>query len=140
MNRVLSIDYGEKRIGLAISDLLKIIAKPFETIIYTNDKDLINSLLKIIKEQKINQVVVGLPLTFKGEHSEQTKKVLVFIDLLKNELNVPIVSYDERLSSVSAKKSLITQGVKTGYSKSEVDKTAAAIFLQSYLDSNAIKK
>ena len=82
---------------------------------------------------------MGLPITLKGEHSEQTEKVLSFVKELKSSIKIDIDTYDERLSSLQAKKSLIQQGVKTGHNKEQIDQTAAAIFLQGYLDS-AISK
>ena len=134
MTRVLSIDYGDKRIGLALSDLLKIIAKPFKTIDNTSKKHVIDEIISIIKKHNVGKILVGLPITLKGNHSEQTKKVLSFIELLKESVSIKIETYDERLSSIQAKRSLVEQGVKTGHNKSEIDKTAAAIFLQGYLD------
>ena len=133
MNRILSIDYGSKRIGLAISDVLKIIAKPLKTIHNISDQDVIKEILDISKTLSVDKIIVGLPLTMKGKYSEQTNKVVSFINLLKENINIAVESYDERLSSIEAKRSLVMQGVKTGHNKSEVDKTAAAIFLQNYL-------
>ena len=81
--------------------------------------------------------MVGLPLTLKGQYSRQTEIVLDFIEQLKADLKIPILTIDERLSSIAAEKSLQEQSVKTGYEKGRVDETAAAIFLQEYLDSQS---
>ena len=135
MNRILAIDYGMKKIGLALSDPLKIIAKPFNTIDNISYEDCLIQLKNIIKEYSVNEIVVGLPITLKNTFSEQTNLVKDFIDSLKNDLIIKITTIDERLSSIEAKKSLIQQGIKTGHNKKEIDKTAAAIFLQSYLNS-----
>ena len=81
--------------------------------------------------------MVGLPLPLKGNYSKQTEIVLAFIDQLKSDLQIPVMTIDERLSSVAAEKALQAQGVKTGYNKGRVDETAAAIFLQEYLDSQS---
>ena len=135
MNRILAIDYGIKKIGLALSDPLKIIAKPFSTIDNISYEDCLIQLKNIIKEYSVNEIVVGLPITLKNTFSEQTNLVKEFIDSLKNDLIIKITTIDERLSSIEAKKSLIQQGIKTGHNKKEIDKTAAAIFLQSYLNS-----
>jgi len=140
LSRVLSIDYGEKRVGLALSDLLQIIAKPFDTLLYKTDDDLIKNILNIAETNIVSKIIVGIPLTLKGKHSEQTNKVLKFINLLKNQSSIPVEQYDERLSSIQAKRTLVMQGIKTGHNKSEVDKTAAAIFLQGYLDGQSNKK
>ena len=134
LNRILALDYGDKKIGVAISDPMKIIAKPFKTLDNTTSKNTLINLNQIISEYNIEKVVVGLPLTLKNKYSIQTNKVCVFIKFLKENISIPVDSYDERLSSKIAIQSLIRQGVKTGHNKKEIDKTAAAIFLQDYLD------
>jgi len=135
LSRVLGIDYGERRVGLALSDPMGIIAKPFKVIDRKTTSDYIAEILNITKEKNANIIVVGLPLTLKGEQSKQTEVVIKFIRELKQVGELPVIAIDERLSSVSAKKSLQAQGVKTGHEKSRVDETAAAIILQEYLDS-----
>ena len=134
MNRILAIDYGEKKVGLALSDPMKIIAKPYKTITNESDDQLINDLNNIIIDKNIDEIVIGLPLTMKNTFSKQTDNVNRFINLLKNKINVKVVVVDERLSSIEAKRSLVNQGIKTGHNKKEVDMTAAALFLQSYLN------
>ena len=135
MNRILAIDYGDVRIGLAMSDLMQIIAKPYKTIKNTDRNEIFIQLENIIEENNIGKIIVGLPITLKGGHSEQTNKVLSFVKELKLYMEIDIDTYDERLSSFQAKKSLIHQGIKTGHNKEQIDQTAAAIFLQGYLDS-----
>tara|TARA_Y100001960_G_scaffold277275_1_gene307948 strand:+ start:357 stop:776 length:420 start_codon:yes stop_codon:yes gene_type:complete len=139
LTRVLAIDYGDVRIGLAMSDLMHIIAKPFKTIKNQHSNDIFIEIEKIIEENNIGKIIVGLPLTLKGEYSKQTEKVLSFVDKLKIHVKIEVDTYDERLSSFQAKKSLIHQGVKTGHNKEQIDQTAAAIFLQGYLDNAASK-
>ena len=134
MNRILALDYGDKKIGVAISDPMQIIAKPFITLDNTTNDNILLKLNEIISEYDVEKVVVGLPITLKNKYSIQTEKVGVFIDFLKKNISIHVDSYDERLSSKIAIQSLITQGVKTGHNKKEIDKTAAAIFLQNYLD------
>ena len=136
MGRFLAIDFGEKRVGLALSDPMKIIAKPFKTIFYSNQNDLINKIALIIKDEKIEKIILGLPKGLKGNNTYQTNIVIEFYNYIKNKIDTPIVMEDERLSSVSAKKSLILQDIKTGHNKALIDETAAAIFLQLYLDKN----
>ena len=137
LSRVLGLDYGERRIGLALSDPLGIIAKPLTIIDRKKTEDHISEISKIIAEKKITSIVVGLPITLKGHYSKQTEIVLNFIDQLKSDLQIPVVAIDERLSSVAAEKSLRAQSIKTGHEKGRVDETAAAIFLQEYLDSQS---
>mgnify|MGYP001246576179 FL=1 len=139
MNRILAIDYGDVRIGLAMSDLMQIIAKPYKTIKNTDRNEIFIQLENIIEENNIGKIIVGLPITLKGGHSEQTNKVLSFVKELKLYMKIDIDTYDERLSSFQAKKSLILQGIKTGHNKEQIDQTAAAIFLQGYLDSAVSK-
>jgi len=134
MGRLLAIDHGEKRIGLALSDPNKIISKPLKTISYSNYENLSIDLIDIIKRHKIEKLIIGLPIGMHGANTLQTDKVKDFISYLENKIDIPIIMFDERLSSVSAKKSLVAQGIKTGYNKSKIDETAAAIFLQHYLD------
>ena len=138
MNRILGIDYGSSKIGLALSDPLKIIAKPFETIDNISDEKSLEIICSMVDEYFISEIVIGLPITLKNSFSKQTSIVEKFIKLLKEKLSITITIVDERLSSIEAKKSLIQQGVKTGHNKKEIDKTAAALFLQSYL--NTIEK
>ena len=133
MGRSLGIDFGEKRVGLALSDRSNLIASPFKTINYINENDLVVQLKKIVIENDIENFVLGLPISMKGEDTTQTKIVRKFKKSLSS-LDLPIIYEDERLSSVSAKNSLVLQNIKTGHNKSEIDKTAAAIILQQYLD------
>ena len=137
MSRILGIDYGERRIGLALSDPLGVIAKPLKTIDRNKTTDYISEILNTSKEKNAIIIVVGLPITLRGKHSKQTVVVQKFIEKLTLHGKIPVVPVDERLSSIAAKKSLQEQGVKTGYEKGRVDETAAAIILQEYLDSQA---
>ena len=134
MGRFLGIDHGNKRVGLALSDPTKTIAKPFKTLTYSNSADLMNALKDIIESESVERIVLGLPKGMKGKDTAQTEVVMNFADQLKAQLDIPIQLIDERLSSVSAEKALIQQEVKTGYNKGRIDETAAAIFLQQYLE------
>ena len=134
MGRLLAIDHGEKRIGLAISDPNKIISKPLKTILLSDIELFYKKLLEIIFDYDIEKLIIGLPVGMDGNYTLQTKKVEAFKDALQGKIKIPIEMFDERLSSISAKKSLISQGVKTGHNKSRIDQTAAAIFLQQYID------
>jgi putative Holliday junction resolvase len=133
MGRVLGIDYGDSRIGLAMSDLLKIIASPFKTIRNEGNEKCLQIFQSLIKEKDVEAIVVGLPIGLKGQETVQTKKVMEFANLLY-ALKLPIHLEDERLSSVSAEKSMIQQNIKTGHNKGLIDQRAAAIILQQFLD------
>ena len=133
MGRVLGLDYGDSRIGLALSDPLKLIASPLKTISNKSSEFIKKKLSDLIIDNDIELIVVGLPISMKGKETEQTKKVKLFIESIKC-FDIPIFTQDERLSSISAKKSLIIQKIKTGQNKQLIDSTAAAIFLQQFLD------
>ena len=133
MGRYLGIDNGEKRVGLALSDPLKIIATPFRTLLVHNTNQVIRELDKIIDEQDVELIVVGNPLGMKGQQTAQTKRVMEFTDKLRN-IGYKVMLEDERLSSVSAKRVMIEQKIKTGYNKELIDQIAAAIILQQFLD------
>ena len=133
MGRVLGIDYGDSRIGLAMSDPLKIIASPFKTIRNEGNEKCLQVFQSLIKEKDVEAIVVGFPIGLKGQETAQTKKVREFANLLY-ALKLPIRLEDERLSSVSAEKSMIQQNIKTGHNKGLIDQRAAAIVLQQFLD------
>ena len=138
MKRILCLDYGEKRIGLALSDPLKIIAYPYKTIINFGLKNLKYEIKKIIANETIESIVIGLPIGLNGKDTIQTKKVREFrLQIL--DLNIPIYFEDERLSSLAAAKSMKLEKIKTGFNKGMIDKRAAAIILQQFLDKKIIK-
>ena len=133
MGRLLAIDYGARRVGLALSDPLKMIASPYRTIINKNNTILIEEIETIIAAEDVELTIIGLPLGMAGQKTEQTKKVEEFVDKLTDR-GIIIKYEDERWSSVAAKRSMKEQNIKSGYNKDLVDQTAAAIFLQQYLD------
>ena len=138
MKRILCLDYGEKRIGLALSDPLKIIAYPYKTIINFGLNKLKYEIKKIIAKEAIESIVIGLPIGLNGKDTIQTKKVREFrLQIL--DLNIPIHFEDERLSSLAAAKSMKMEKIKTGFNKGMIDKRAAAIILQQFLDKKIIK-
>ena len=133
MGRFLAIDYGARRVGLALSDPLKMIASPYRTIINKNNTILIEEIERIIAAEDVELTIIGLPLGMAGQKTDQTKKVEEFVDKLTDR-GIIIKYEDERWSSVAAKRSMKEQNIKSGYNKDLVDQTAAAIFLQQYLD------
>ena len=135
MGRILGIDYGSKRIGLAITDASQIIASPFKTVTTHNLELQIAELSRIIEEEDVCQIVIGLPLGLKGNYTTQTKKTEQFADLIRKEIDLPVSFYDERLTSVQAKRILQSEGKQPSREKELVDETAAAIMLQAFLDS-----
>ena len=135
VGRLLGVDHGDRRIGLALSDPIPIIASPLTTLTVNNHKDAINEIIALIKENEIVLVVIGLPIGMKGQNTQQTKHVIKFAnELTKNGIKVAF--QDERLTSVSAKRSLLEQNKKASKNKGLVDQTAAAILLQQYIDTH----
>lgn len=132
--RILGLDYGEKYIGLAISDELDILASAFITLENKSKNFVCQKIKKICKEKNISRIVIGLPVSFSGEEERQAKKVREFGEFLKKEINIPIVFEDERLTSVMADKFL--KGTKVKKKKIKEHKLAAQIILQDYLDKN----
>ena len=133
MNRALGIDYGDTRIGIALSDPLQIITKPYITL--KNNSDFFVKLESIVNEKEVKTIVVGYPYGMKGQITKQAKKVDSFIDRLKQNIDIDVIKVDERLSSKSAENLLKKQGFKTGHNKSMIDDISAAIILQEYIDS-----
>lgn len=136
MNRILGIDFGSVRVGLALSDLTQTIAKPFDTIRYTDLDSLIDQLKIIIRDNEVNKIVVGIPFNMKGNDTKQTLQVREFIIFLEKKINLEIKTIDERLSSIEAEKTMHKLNVKTGHNKGRIDKIAASVILQEYLDTN----
>ncbi|MAG21444.1 MAG: Holliday junction resolvase RuvX [Candidatus Marinimicrobia bacterium] len=139
MGRILGIDYGSRRVGLALSDPSGTIASPLRAIKYQTIDDLIAQLKSLMGEYQINGIVVGFPIGMKGQKTEQTKAVELFIDILKDRFSVAVEIEDERLTSVEAVRSLQEQGFEPSREKGSVDATAAAIFLQAYLDRKSFR-
>ena len=135
MGRILAIDYGKKRTGLAVTDPLRITANPLLTI---ETKELINWLQTYFEREKVDIVVIGHPTQMNGEESESMNYIRPFIGNFKKQFpTIPITMYDERFTSVLAHQAMIAGGMKKKdrQDKAIVDKIAACIILEGYLDS-----
>jgi putative holliday junction resolvase len=133
--RVLALDHGTVRIGLAISDELGIIAQPLEFVPAEPFDKFLARLKEIIADKNVELLLVGMPRNMDGSYGPAAEKVREFVATLKEAVAVPIKTWDERLTSTQANRYLIQAGVRRDDRKGKVDKTAAAILLQSYLDS-----
>lgn len=133
--RILGLDHGTVRIGVALSDELKMIATPLEFILAEPFADFLKRLKDLIREKEVEMILVGMPRNMDGSYGPATEKVRQFITVLKEAVTVPIKAWDERLTSVQANRMMIEGGVRREQRKGRVDKMAAAILLQSYLDS-----
>ena len=129
--RILSIDYGEKRIGLAVCDKKEVLASRFLTLENKSLEKSIEEIKKIILEENIKKIVVGIPIGFKNK-SEQTKIIEKFIGKLEKNISIPIIKINEIFTSKMAKKNLREAGVKDV--KKVIDQEAARIILESYLE------
>ena len=133
--RILALDHGTKRIGVAVSDELKMLAQPLEFIPAEPFAGFLERLKEILRDKEVDQIIVGMPRNMDGSYGEATLKVDAFVAALRNAVTVPIRTLDERLTSVQANRMLIQGGMRRDKRKQKVDQTAAAILLQSYLDS-----
>ena len=135
--RVLAIDHGTKRMGVAISDELGMIAQPLEFIPAEPFANFLTRLKEILKEKQVELILVGMPRNMNGSYGPAALKVQEFVTVLKDAVTIPIQTLDERLTSVQAHRLLTEAEVSGRQRKGKVDKSAAAILLQSYLDSLA---
>ena len=132
--RILALDHGTKRIGIAVSDETKTIAQPLEYIPAGPFADFLARLKKLLVEKEVDLVLIGLPRNMDGSYGPAAQKVQAFVAVLRSAITVPIKTWDERLTSAQANRILIQGKVRRDQRKEKVDKMAAAILLQSYLD------
>ena len=137
--RILAIDVGARRVGLAISDVSRTLARPLETIVVASQKDAVERVARRIEaldteDDGIATIVVGMPSRLDGTASEQTAQVRAFIALLQARLPTPIVTEDERLTSREAESRLAVREKDWRKRKVQLDAVAASVFLQDYLD------
>ena len=134
-NRIIGIDYGDARTGIAISDMLGLTAQGLETIEHgSNEKMLLNRIAEIIEEYNIEKIVIGYPINMnftKGPRAEKTDK---FIEKLKNRFNFEVIKIDERLTTVAAHRTMHDLSLSKDKKKKVVDTISAQYILQMYLD------
>ena len=131
--RIMAIDYGEKRIGVALSDPLGIIAQPLETIEIEDDKELIPVLKKLIIQNEVGLLLVGNPIDHKGNPTRMSRKISDIMTALRNECAVEIELWDERFTSRLAKSTIRDHGIRSRKNKKKIDAIAASIMLSEYL-------
>ena len=132
--KILGLDFGGKNIGVAISDELGLTAQPIETIKRKSLKEDLRYISNLVKKHQIIKIVVGLPRNMNGSLGNQARKVLTFAERLQKELDLPVITWDERLSTVAVTRVLIDADISRKKRKRLVDKLAAAYILQGYLD------
>ncbi|MBQ7914020.1 MAG: Holliday junction resolvase RuvX [Clostridia bacterium] len=131
----MSLDVGDVRIGIAVSDLMGVIANPLET--YTRKGNLevdAKYIVELAKSKEVSLFISGLPLGLNGQENEQTTKTRLFINELTRQCDIPVKYMDERFTTLSAERVLIQGNVRRENRKKVIDKVAATIILQNYLD------
>lgn len=135
MGKILGLDIGSKRVGVAISDELAFLAHPLKTIPWKGYKIFAKEIENLINEHSITKIVVGVPYTLEGNFSQKTEEILRLIEKLRKRLTIPIVEIDESLSTKRAHDALHRVGKKPSKKRQQIDQIAAVFILQDYLDS-----
>jgi putative Holliday junction resolvase len=133
--RILGLDYGTKRIGVALCDELVLTGQGLTTIVWKNRNQVLNALEVLVRNHSVEKIVIGYPLRLDGTEGIQCEKVNRFVRLLEARLSIPVIKWDETLSTQTAEEILIQSGVRREKRKKIVDKLAAGIILQGYLNS-----
>tara|TARA_Y100001970_G_scaffold13756_1_gene15589 strand:- start:3355 stop:3762 length:408 start_codon:yes stop_codon:yes gene_type:complete len=133
MNRIFGIDFGLSKVGISISDPNKFISFPLKVIRYNKIDELLEEITTLSKNNNVNTIVLGYPLSMNFEKNDMTKRIDMFKDNLE-KLGFKVFLQDERLSSESAKRIMIDEKIKIGHNKEKVDLIASTIILQSFLD------
>jgi putative Holliday junction resolvase len=132
--RILGLDIGSKRIGIAVSDELGLTAQGIETIVSKGPEADVQQIVKLAIHYQVKEVVVGLPLNMDGTEGPQAKKVKALAERISRELPIPVREWDERLSTVAAERALLEADVSRSKRRKVIDKLAAVLILQTYLD------
>ncbi|HXG93705.1 MAG TPA: Holliday junction resolvase RuvX [Blastocatellia bacterium] len=130
---MLALDFGSKRIGAAVSDELGITVRPVETIRRSNDSQAIARVKSLVEQLEAKVVVVGLPLRMDGTAGDAADRVIKFVERLQSELDVPVFTQDERLTSYEAEQMMIERGLSRSQRRARSDEFAAMIILEDYL-------
>ncbi len=133
--RILALDIGARRVGVAVSDPLGWTAQGLPTLARENDSQVIEAVQEIVRELDVERVVIGLPRNMNGTVGPQAKKALAFADALRAALQLPVDTWDERLTTVAAERSLAEGGLDRRKRRRSVDRVAAQLILQGFLDS-----
>jgi len=135
--RILAIDYGTHRMGIAVSDELHTLATPLEFIPAEPHRGFLERLQQLLLEREVGLIVVGMPRNMDGSHGPAAARVQQFVQTLRTEVPIPVKTLDERLTTVQANRFLAASQVRGRDRKGRVDRTAAAILLQDYLNAMA---
>lgn len=133
--KIMSLDFGTKRIGIAMSDELLLTAQGVNSLERKELKSDLEEISRLVQDNNVREIIVGLPLNMDGTYSAMTKEAVGFIDELSKVIKVPVKTWDERLTSVQAERVLLAADASRAKRKKVTDRLAAQIILQSYLDS-----
>lgn len=139
MQRVMALDVGERRIGVAVSDPLGILARGLTVVRRDTDEAAISQIRALIEEQDVGRLVVGLPRSMSGEVGPQARAVEAFVRQLEPVIDIPLEMWDERLTTVTAVRVLHERGQSAREQKKNIDAVAAAVILQDYLDAQRVQ-
>lgn len=134
--RVMGIDYGQVRIGIAMSDLMKTIASPYDVIKSVSRQKDVEKIVGMAKQNEVERFVLGLPLNMDGTEGKRAQLTRAFGDMLESVSGIPVSYQDERLSSIEAEDYLLEANVRRDRRKNLIDKVAACVILEQYLSSN----
>ncbi|MCX5693347.1 MAG: Holliday junction resolvase RuvX [Candidatus Omnitrophica bacterium] len=140
MQRILALDFGEKRIGVAVSDALNIIAQSVGTIERKGIKNDIKNIRDLVEEHDAAKLIVGLPLNMNGTEGKSANLAIDFVNELKKEINIRVEMIDERLTTAQGERIFLEADLSRKKRKKNIDKIAAQLILQNYLDSYKHKK
>ena len=133
MPRVLAVDWGERRIGLAVSDPQGVIATGLTTLVVSSVEQAVARVAEVARAQEAERIVVGLPLLMSGVHGEAAEAASRFAAALERRCGLPVETYDERLTTALSQRRLRETGVRTGHARERVDQGAAIALLESFL-------
>ena len=135
--RIMGLDYGDRKIGVAVSDMFGWTAQGLEVVERRRDGAEMQRIADLVREQEVEEIVVGLPKNMNGSIGPRGEICIAFADQLRDMLNLPVHLWDERLTTVSAERTLIEADVSRKKRRQVVDKMAASLILQNYLDSKS---
>jgi putative Holliday junction resolvase len=136
--RLLALDVGERRIGVALSDPLQITARPLSTIVRSSRQEDFRKISGLVQDHEVEKVIVGLPLSLDGSEGPQARQIRRYGERMAKAVPVPVVYWDERYSSSTAEEILRAKRRRGKHERAEIDATAAAVILQSFLDNQAL--
>jgi len=139
MQRILSLDFGEKRIGVAVSDSLNIIAQSVGTIERKGIKNDLKKIAELVKEYEAGKMIVGLPLNMDGTEGKSASRAINFVNELRKEIQIEVEMLDERLTTAQGERVFLEADMSRKKRKQNLDKIAAQLILQNYLDSHSHK-